>query len=108
MLPRGDLKKQNDIEKILTKQKKDGYPYKAQMADTVWISIIDYEHCIANKLLNIVCSNMKNPSFLKNSVKLSVSSIQDVKQEAEESCERVMNYVYSKVFEKASIKIEKD
>ena len=55
------------------------------------------EHNIADKLKDDACSNMKNESFNKNVIDLSVSSLSHVKAEAEESCERVMNYIEIKI-----------
>jgi hypothetical protein len=37
--------------------------------------------------------DMKNPIYAKNHITLSASSINDEKNEAEDSCERIFNYV---------------
>jgi len=49
------------------------------MKDTVWISNIEYEHYIAREIKKQADKNMRNPHFMKDHTKHSVSSIHDEK-----------------------------
>ncbi len=63
------------------------------MANTVWISNIQYEHFIANHFVLRTFNDMNNSKYTKDHTLLSASAINDDSKEAEDSCERVFNYV---------------
>ena len=90
--PRG-VKNSMDVQRAVSQQKKAGYPYQELMNDTLWISNFEYEHFIAHELTTRACANIKNPKYMKDHTKHSVSSINGDKKEAEESCQRVINYI---------------
>lgn len=56
------------------------------MAGTIWISNSDHENHIAHSLKDNAVRSMKNQKYSKDHIFLGVSSIKDVKEEAEDSC----------------------
>lgn len=63
------------------------------MGNTVWISNIQYEQFIANHFVQRTFNDMNNSHYTKDHTLLSASAISNDMNEAEDSCERVFNYV---------------